>query len=274
MPNLTDLTVDFVSLVDRAAVRDPVQQNEPMRFLVWKRDNQTPKGALMKTAEELQSELTKSQDALAKAEADRATIAADLAKARTDIDELKRQLEDGRRGPAKKEEEAEINKADLDPAVRAYIEKQEAAARANAERAEKAEKTAESAETIAKAERDARLTREFVAKAESYRALPINKDEFGAVLKAAAEKLTKGEFEAIDTVLKAADEQIAKGELFKERGRSGDGPKPEGARAEVTTKAAELRKSDPRLTEAAAMQQVFKADPDLASRYQDEIRAA
>jgi hypothetical protein len=38
MPNLTNLDVEWVSLVDRAAVRDPVEQSEPMRFLIWKRD--------------------------------------------------------------------------------------------------------------------------------------------------------------------------------------------------------------------------------------------
>ena len=35
---LTDLRVDFVSLVDRAAVRDPEKPDDPMRFLLWKRD--------------------------------------------------------------------------------------------------------------------------------------------------------------------------------------------------------------------------------------------
>lgn len=38
MAHLKDLDVQFVSLVDRAAVRDPVNKDEPMRFLIWKRD--------------------------------------------------------------------------------------------------------------------------------------------------------------------------------------------------------------------------------------------
>jgi hypothetical protein len=36
MPQLEDLRVDFVSLVDRAAVRDPEDPSEPMRFLLTK----------------------------------------------------------------------------------------------------------------------------------------------------------------------------------------------------------------------------------------------
>ncbi|HET6999344.1 MAG TPA: hypothetical protein VFI03_12235 [Solirubrobacterales bacterium] len=38
MPNLSNLTVDFVSLVDRPAVRDPEDPTDPMRFLLQKRD--------------------------------------------------------------------------------------------------------------------------------------------------------------------------------------------------------------------------------------------
>lgn len=38
MAELRDLIVEEVSLVDRAAVRDPDDPDEPMRFLIWKRD--------------------------------------------------------------------------------------------------------------------------------------------------------------------------------------------------------------------------------------------
>ncbi len=269
MPNLYDLTVDFVSLVDRAAVRDSVQQNEPARFLFYKRDTDTPeKGALMpRTLDELTAELAKSEEA-------RAAAAADLEKAKTDIDELTRQLADSRRDPARKADAEEIDKSELPPAVRAALDKAEADRDAAKAEVAKAQEDAKEAGEIAKAERDARLTREYIAKAETLTALPIKKDEFGPVLKAAAEKLTKDEFDAIDTVLKAANEQIAKGDLFKSLGANGDGPKLEGAKATATAKAAELRKADPKLTEAAAMQQVFKADPELAAAYQDEVRAA
>jgi hypothetical protein len=38
MTQLTDIHVDWVSLVDRAAVRDPQNKSEPRRFLLWKRE--------------------------------------------------------------------------------------------------------------------------------------------------------------------------------------------------------------------------------------------
>lgn len=43
MAQLTDLRVDSVSLVDRAAVRSPTDKNEPRRFLLFKREGTTPK---------------------------------------------------------------------------------------------------------------------------------------------------------------------------------------------------------------------------------------
>lgn len=39
MPALTDLDVDWVSLVDRAAVRDAADPSEPARFLLWKAES-------------------------------------------------------------------------------------------------------------------------------------------------------------------------------------------------------------------------------------------
>lgn len=38
MPGLKDLQVDWISFVDRAAVRDPINQSEPARFLLCKRE--------------------------------------------------------------------------------------------------------------------------------------------------------------------------------------------------------------------------------------------
>jgi len=45
MAQLKDLRVDFVSLVDRAAVRDPQNKSEPRRFLLYKREGYIEKAA-------------------------------------------------------------------------------------------------------------------------------------------------------------------------------------------------------------------------------------
>jgi uncharacterized coiled-coil protein SlyX len=262
VPTLTDLDVGWVSLVDRAAVRDPVQQSEPARFLIWKRQ----------TSDEGDSMTPEEKAALEKAQADVAALTEKLTKAdetnaalAAKVTELEKAAE-----PAKKEEP--IDKADLPPAVRAALEKAEADAAALAERLEKSENEAKAERDIAKAERETRLTREFVTKAEGYKALVVKAEDFGPVLKACAEKLTKDEYAAIEQVLKAADEQIVAGDLFKEQGRGREAAAPDGAYAEATQKAEELRKSDPKLSLAKARELVFKADTDLQARYLAEQR--
>jgi hypothetical protein len=270
VPALTDLEVEFVSLVDRAAVRDPVNQSEPMRFLVWKRES-PDEGAASMTPEEkaaldkAQADLKKAQDDLKAATDTIATQKAEGDKLAEKVATLEKAAE-----PAKKDEP--IDKSDLPPAVRAALEKAETEAATNRERAEKSEKTANEALAKAQASEDAALTRDYIAKAETYKALPIEAAKFGPVLKSAAEKLTKDELAELERVLKAADAAIAETDLFKEQGRSREGSKDGSALTEMTKRTTELRKSDPRLSEGAAMDLVMKADTELQARYLAETR--
>lgn len=285
MPStLHDLQVDFVSFVDRAAVRDSVQQSEPMRFLltkaeqqglvVWKRDHDNNPGDPM-SPEEQKAALEKAQ-ADEKAANERATKAeADLTKAQEQIEALTKSVDDIKKAAGIKDEPVALDKSELSPAMRAHVEKMEADQAALAERVAKAEQDAADEAKVAKAERDERLTREFIGKAEAFEALPIEAAKFGPVLKSIHGKLTKDEAEEIDRVLKASDEQIKAGALFKEQGRSGDGLQGDDtAIAKATKAAAEIRKNDSSISHAGALQQVFKADAPLAARYQDEVRAA
>jgi hypothetical protein len=315
MPQLTDLDVEWVSLVDRAAVRDPVEQSEPNRFLIWKRDQSQGGHPMSKLTKELLDQLgdavekeetlgklvEKAEDsdtaALAVSGAARLlhTVKSDLtpealaevvkaaglelpeaeapkfeAKNASELVEALKKAEvspeavtEVEQALTKAAEKAEIEKADLPPGVKAALEK------AEDDRKEAARK-AEEAERIAKEERDTRLTKEFVAKAEGYKGLTVEAEKFGPILKSVSEKLTKEEADELERVLKAADEQIVKGELFKEAG--GHGPAPSDAFAEATQKAEELRKSDSSLTKEQALEKAFDGDPDLQSRYLAEMR--
>lgn len=269
---LTDLTVEFVSLVDKAAVRDPQNPTQPQRLLVWKADTgragddptTEPQGGTM-TPEEM-------AEALAKAEKDRdeALEAEKTAKAERDAAVTKAETLEKAATPAKPEPTA-IDKSELTPAVRAYVEKMEADQAARDARITKAEEATKRADDLAKAERDIRVTGEFITKAEGYRALVVKAEEFGPVLKEAAEKLSKEAYDAIENVLKAADEQIAKGELFKEHGRGGEA-RPSDSETQLTQKAEELRKADSSLTGYQAMQRAIKENPELAARHIEAAR--
>jgi hypothetical protein len=275
MPALQNLDVEWVSLVDRAAVRDPEDPTQPERFLVWKRETNKGGGAMTLTPEEMAA-------ALKKAEQERDQAKADLEKATTDAAEQKTALDKATADIAElqakvgkddvEKDDEEIKKEDLPEPVRKALEKAEADRKASDERAEKAEKAATEAGDIAKAERNERLKATFIAKADAYKALPVKKDEFGPVLQAASEKLSKEEFEALDTVLKAADEQIAESDLFKEQGRT-HGAAETGALAEAKQKAEELKKADPKLSDAEALKKAMDSDPALQERYLAEQRA-
>lgn len=244
MPEIRDLEVEYVSLVDRAAVRDPSNPSQAQRHIFWKAESGAPtdpEGGTMTEAE-----LTA---ALQKAEQERDEAKAELAKAEKKL--AKKDKKD--------EEPAQIDKADLPPAVREALEKAEA-------RADKLEKQAEEDAKIAKAERDLRITREFVAKAETeFPLVGGNGEEFGPVLKAMSETLTEDMFKAVETRLRAAEEQVRVSNLFKELGQGGD-PTP-GANAEIeaaTRKADELRKADPDLTPYDAMRLAMSRDQQAA----------
>jgi hypothetical protein len=91
-------------------------------------------------------------------------------------------------------------------------------------------------------------------------------------------KARTGDQASIDKVfdlVKAANAQAKAGALFSEFGSRGGAGAPDGsARAEVQTKAEELRKSDGKLTLEIARVQVRKNNPDLAQRERAEERAA
>lgn len=175
--------------------------------------------------------------------------------AKSEVEELKGTL--AKSAPVDETAQEEITKALLakaDPAVRALIEKQQADLKA--------------ASDIAKAEREARLSKEFLSKAEALPMLSADTgEEAGAaslagLLRRAADALTPEDSAALEKMLKAANEQIAKGNLFGTIGRGG---------AETTISkslkamAAEFRKADPTLTQEMAEVKAMEENPELAT---------
>lgn len=297
---LRDIKVDFVSLVDRAAVRDPQNKSEPRRFLLFKRegatDPTTSEGGdhMSGTTAEVDAALEKAQDGIAEIIKQAQEEGVDVSKLQAqgptpapgDDPTKKDGLIDPKTPTGKSTSDGGqegsdtgngVSKADLSPEVRAVVEKAERAeADANA-RIEKAEKAAEAAGDIAKGERDARITAEFIAKAETtYGELPANPQELGPVLKRASEKLEKADYEYLEQVLKGANESVATGELFGEIGRGGvpNGDTAGDAFSALQKKAEEIRKSDSTIDEHAALEKAMKDNPDLQRDYLVEQRGS
>ena len=164
------------------------------------------------------------------------------------------------------DDEDDVSKADLPAAVRARLEKADAEIVA-------LRKQADEAAAIAKAERDRRVTSEFVAKADAdFRCVGGNPDEFGPILKRASETLDKADYDALEQRLRAANAQIETSAIFKAMGANGDGDARIGVDGEVTRKAQELRKNDSSLSLVEAKARVFAENPDLAARHLQNVR--
>lgn len=273
---LEDLTVDTVSLVDRAAVRDPANKTEPQRFLVWKRDDGSDERSIM-SDEDLRAALDKAErekkDAEERHSQELETLKAEHAK---ELEKAQGESEDKDDDDGKTDDgKPLVKKADLSPEVRAELAKaEEAAAKAEQaanERIEKAEKDAKEAQDIAKAERDRRVEAEFVVKAEALNGLSSAPSELGPVLKRASEALEKADFEFLEGLLTASSEQINRSELYKEFGSSGPAPASD-ASSELQRKADDLKKADPNLTGPEAMVAAMNSDTDLQKRYLAEQR--
>jgi hypothetical protein len=84
----------------------------------------------------------------------------------------------------------------------------------------KLHRRAERAEQVAKAERDLRLTREYVAKAAEYR-LPVPAEVLGPVLKRCAESLSKQDCQVLAQCLEAAEGMEF--DPYQEIGKAGGG---------------------------------------------------
>lgn len=190
--------------------------------------------------------------------------------------------------PADKENEMpDIKKDDLAPEVAAYIDELEAendelskalaASDADVDtlsedqllakadpaiaRLIKSQKAAlEASEAIVKAERDERLTRDYISKAEKMPLVGTDRAEFGGLLKRISEVVSKEDATALEGILTAANAQIEKGDLFREQGRYGE---PATITASATAAAAEIRKNEPGLTEEQAIVKAMEQNPEL-----------
>ena len=135
----------------------------------------------------------------------------------------------------------------------------------------KAEYRAQQAENIAKAERDLRLEREFIAKAAEFN-LPVRSEELGPVLKRVAEATTEDDFKTIVKCLRAASAVNDFANPFGEVGKRGGGDNAD-ILSSVDAAAAELVTKSQGLTPEVATLQVLNDNPAAYDEYLREQRA-
>ena len=127
-------------------------------------------------------------------------------------------------------------------------------------------------EKTLKAERDERLTRDYVAKAEGFDKLAIEAKTFGPILKSAADKLTAEEFGELERVLRAANTAASK--AFQEAGSDeGDDDDDKDTATKKLEKAAVAIAKRDKITEQQAFVKAMDEHPELAKQERDERTA-
>lgn len=272
---LTDLTVDEVSLVDRAANR--------RRFLLMKSAGHTgddmaiDEVKILKTVETIDKAgfgpaleaLAADKDPTETEELLKSVPEADRPKARAAIRVLGGALAKSLMTPKTVEKIVEKT------VVPGVIKKADGSYDLSGVKDETARAALEI--TLKKAdEADARATkvekerrREHVTKAitTDFKHLPgVTADDFAPIIEKVQDALEPKEYTRLTTALKAASEAIRKGAMFTELGRDASGVAAGTAAAEIQAKAEELRKADPKMTIEQARARVIKSDRPLYDR--------
>jgi hypothetical protein len=336
---LSNLQVQRVDLVDRAAVRDPDHPDQPTRFLVWKAESarngkgkenpdeetseetqENPEEEAQETAEEEAQEEAEEPEAQGKKKSTKAELST------ADVNDLPDSAfavvkpggnKDDRMLPHHKPDGgvdlphlrnalARANQpgTKLSPAQRkaalahlaAHASKEDVGEHDNqsskaeqggvliltdeatgtVETVAKADyeavvKRAEDAEKIAKEEREIRLRSEHINKAErEFGHLPGTAVEKGEMLLELRKSCSPELFSKVEAVFKSAEEMATNSKLFTQLGAVSQNNGTGSAYAEIEAKAAELRKGEPKLTQAQAIAKAAADNPDLYARYRSE----
>lgn len=131
-----------------------------------------------------------------------------------------------------------------------------------------AEKRAVTAETIAKAEREQRRDREFLAKAQDFGSLPTDAVELGGLMKSAADHLDTETFDQLVGLFSKVNSMIEAGGLLDEVGKSYSVEATDAFSA-IEKAAEQLRVEDTSLTYEQAVEKAVEANPNL---YSDHLK--
>jgi hypothetical protein len=161
----------------------------------------------------------------------------------------------------------------LDGKVKVAVE---AVLKAQRDEVQKQQKKNEELESIIKAERNVRLTREFVSKAEKdFAKMPGTHADFGVLLKDLHDVCDEKLFARVEKALSDAHAVIKDSSVLKEHGRVGSGGSVGGdTMTKIEALAKDLiTKSETKLSRSDAIVRVLAQNPDLYAAYNAERTA-
>ena len=253
---LRGLKVDEGSLVDNPA-------NKAATVVFFKRadDTNNPQGddpveELQKLLEELSEETRKAVlDQFTELDKKHTDLVEKVTKLETDLEEAKKAAESDDDDP----EDDPINKNDLPEEVRKRLEETEA-------KAEELQKRLD-------AERDTRLTTEFISKAQTLSHLQGTPEEMGEVLKNAFTKLDEEEYSKLFKALENANEIAKKSEaLFREYGKAAPNTEGDDAHGKLVKLAKAIQAKSDGVTFEKAYDEAMRRNPDLYNEYLNQER--
>lgn len=266
--NLSNMEIDEISLVDKGA-------NQHAMVTIAKR---APEEDLMPELYNKDGELL-SEDSLedgdivfdADGQAYQFTLDED-----TDVVEENKELAEVGKSAflsQKKAEESSFAKSVMEELSKAFSDDERDAVIAKAlGRVEELEKQHQEFAQIAKAERDLRLTREYIAKAADYN-LPVDPRELGPVLYRMAETMSYEDCSVIAKCLESAGDLLFQEQGFKGGGENGDPmAMVEGYAMEAFGKSADGVEHQGRPT-AEMISKVFDQNPEAYDEYIREQRS-
>ena len=132
----------------------------------------------------------------------------------------------------------------------------------------------EDLEKIIKDEREIRLKKEFADKAAAFKNIPGEKADLAHVMKTASETMDKETYDKFEGLLKGADAALKESALLKEAGTTGGSDAGADAWDKIEKAAVEMRKADPKLSNAQAIDKVMKEQPSLYEEYKAQREVA
>jgi len=160
---------------------------------------------------------------------------------------------------------------DMPEAVKKAIDAQNEVIAKQADEIKKANERVAKAEAEAAIEKEKRETTEFIQKArEELPNLSGTAEEKGAVLQKMAKSMSKEDYDKAVTLMKSGDAAVAT--LLKTEHGSGNGDDSSDGTAvsDLKKAATEIRKAEPKLSEAQAFRKACNDNPALYKQYQQE----
>lgn len=182
------------------------------------------------------------------------------------VEQTRKQAEEAKAKAAQEVDEEDIGKQDGED------EDEEKEATRKSHPLSKAERRIAELEKALADERNRRLDREAMEKAQEFPAIPVKREKLASLIRAVGERLEKSYGDTLEQVLRACNQLAASNEAITKSLGQANGVDGGGRTAaeEIDEVAAQLMKADPKLSRSEAIGKAWASRPDLVQKARQE----